>query len=85
MHRIWKYLRKFKKLLAGALVLAFINQFFSLLDPQILRLIVDRYATKFSEISRGDFLQGVIVLILASVSVALISRIAKNFQDTLSM
>ncbi|MFA6043264.1 MAG: ABC transporter ATP-binding protein [Patescibacteria group bacterium] len=81
MRLLWTYLKKFKKLLLFALLLAMINQVFSLLDPQIMRLLVDRYASRVSELSRGDFLHGVIVLVLLSMGTALVSRIAKNFQD----
>lgn len=81
MQLIWQYLKHFRKTLFGALILAAINQFFSLLDPQIFRLIIDRYASKINDLSRSDFIRGVILLLLASIIVALISRIAKNFQD----
>lgn len=76
-----KYLKRHKKLLMLALLLAVINQVFSLLDPQITRLIIDNYATKVSEIPREVFLRGVGLLLLGFVGVALVSRIAKNFQD----
>jgi ATP-binding cassette, subfamily B, bacterial len=75
------YLRRYKHLLVAALLLATVNQVFSLLDPQVFRLIVDRYATKIGEIPREAFVRGVLVLLLAYVGVALVSRIAKNFQD----
>src|SRR4029077_10935770 len=39
------------------------------------------YITHFKDLSRHDFLQGVLFLLLADVGVALVSRIAKNFQD----
>lgn len=68
-------------MLVGALVLATINQGFSLADPQIFRMIVDRYATRIGEFSRPGFLKGVILLLLASMGVAFVSRVAKNFQD----
>lgn len=77
----WKYLKKYKGLLILALVLATINQGFSLLDPQIIRLIIDNYATRASELTRSEFVHGVGLLLLAFVGVALVSRIAKNFQD----
>ena len=64
-----------------ALVLATINQVFSLLDPQIFRLLVDNYATKANEYTPEQFLRGVLWLMLASVGVAFVSRLAKNFQD----
>ncbi|MCB9802981.1 ABC transporter ATP-binding protein [Candidatus Nomurabacteria bacterium] len=81
MQFIFKYLKEYKKLLIGVLVLAAINQIFSLLDPQVFRLLVDNYATKVNEMSQADFFQGVGLLLLAFVGVALVSRLAKNFQD----
>lgn len=76
-----QYLKKYKKKLALILGLATINQVFSLLDPQVFRLLIDRYANHANELQAKDFIQGVGLLLLASVSFALISRIAKNFQD----
>ncbi len=75
------YLRPYRGMIALAIGLAVVNQVFSLLDPQIFRLIVDRYATNFSSIPRGEFIRGVGLLILAFIGVAMVSRIAKNFQD----
>jgi len=75
------YLKKYKGLLILALVLATINQVFSLLDPQIFRIIIDNYASKTEELERSVFIKGVVLLLVASIGVALISRIAKNFQD----
>lgn len=63
------------------MILAVINQGFSLIDPIIFSHIIDDYASKFSELSRTDFFHGVLLLLLASVGVAFISRVAKNFQD----
>ena len=81
MKILYKYIKQHKKILILALVLATINQVFSLLDPQIFRLIIDNYATKANTLPRDVFLKGIILLLLASMGVALISRIAKNFQD----
>ena len=81
MRLLYSYLLRHKRLVVAALVLATINHVFSLLDPQVMRLIVDRYATKATQMDRGDFMRGVGLLLLAYVGVALISRIAKNFQD----
>ncbi len=64
-----------------ALVLATINQTFSLLDPLIFRHIIDEYVTRFKEFSQVDFLKGVGALLLAAMGVAFVSRVAKNFQD----
>src|SRR5882672_1207262 len=81
MRLLREYLGRQRKLLLAALLLAAINQVFSLLDPQVFRLIVDRYATKVGYIPVRDFVHGVLLLLLAYVGVALVSRIAKNFQD----
>lgn len=81
MHLLWSYLKNYKKLLAGALVLATVNQVFSLLDPQIFRLIIDRYATKAAQLPHDQFLRGIILLLLGAMGVAFVSRVAKNFQD----
>lgn len=63
------------------LLLAAINQTFSLVDPQVFRLVIDNYVSKIGTISHDDFLRGVGLLLLASVGAALVSRIAKNFQQ----
>ncbi|MCC7356793.1 MAG: ABC transporter ATP-binding protein [Candidatus Doudnabacteria bacterium] len=81
MKLLWNYLKNYKKLLAIALVLATTNQLFSLLDPQIFRYIIDNYATQIDKIPQNQFLKGVGLLLLATMGVAFISRIAKNFQD----
>lgn len=81
MNLLWSYLKNYRKLLITALALATVNQFFSLLDPQVFRLIIDRYATKVGQVPHGQFLRGIILLLLAAMAVAFISRVAKNFQD----
>ena len=81
MKILFSYLKKYWKLLAFALFLAALNQFFSLLDPYIFRLILDDFATKFNELSRSEFFRGVGLLLLLSMGTNLVSRIAKNFQD----
>jgi ATP-binding cassette subfamily B protein len=81
MRLLWNYLTTYRKTLFGTLILAAINQVFSLLDPQLFRIIVDRYVSRIGEISQSDFLQGVTFLALAGIGVAFVSRVAKNFQD----
>jgi len=81
MKLLLSYLKQYWKLVLLALVLAAINQTFSLLDPLIFRHIIDEYVTRFKEYSSGDFFRGVGVLLGAAVGVAFISRVAKNFQD----
>lgn len=81
MHILKSYLKKYWKLCVVVLVLATINQVFALLEPIIFQKIIDGYALRFSEISRAEFFRGTITLLLAFVGTALVSRIAKNFQD----
>ena len=81
MRLLYSYILRYKRLAVAALILATINQVFSLLDPQVFRLIVDRYAVKAGSMPRDEFISGVTLLLLAYVGVALVSRIAKNFQD----
>lgn len=78
---LYGYLKKYWQLLALALVLAAINQIFSLLDPWIFRKIIDGYVTKFQSKTHDEFIEGAGLLILAAMGVAMVSRIAKNFQD----
>src|SRR5678815_4524737 len=75
------YLQQYWRLILLALVLAATNQVFSLLDPLIFRHIIDEYATRFKEYTTGQFVRGVSWLLFLAVSVAFISRVAKNFQD----
>src|ERR1700712_4166913 len=81
MKLLYIYLRKYSGLVALALMLATVNQVFSLLDPLILRHVIDQYATRFQEYSTREFFTGVSLLLGAAVGVAFVSRVAKNFQD----
>ena len=86
MQLLYSYLRRYWGLLALALLLATINQVFSLLDPYIFRKIIDQYVVKpggtLQNLNFGEFLtNGAGILILQALGVAMVSRIAKNFQD----
>ncbi len=81
MRLLYLYLKRYWKLVLLALVLAAVNQVFSLLDPYIYRIVIDKYATKFSQYTTEQFFKGVLLLLGAAVGVAFVSRLAKNFQD----
>src|SRR6187549_769914 len=81
MSLLFGYLKNYRGLIALALLLAAINQIFSLLDPLIFRHVIDEYATKFQEYTTAQFFRGVSLLLAAAVGVAFVSRVAKNFQD----
>ncbi|WP_276359249.1 ABC transporter ATP-binding protein [Daejeonella sp. H1SJ63] len=81
MKLLAEYLKNYTGLILFALLLAAINQIFSLLDPWIFRKIIDTYVTRYQEYSTEEFFKGAGLLILAAMGVAMVSRIAKNFQD----
>ncbi len=72
-----------------AILLAAVNQSFSLLDPLIAGKLLDRFVNhpltydKAGKLHRdlGQYMSGALSLIGALIGVAMISRIAKNFQD----
>lgn len=81
MKTFYRYLKKYWKLCVLVVVLASINQVFSLLDPLIFRHIIDDYATKFNLFTLSQFFKGVSFLLLLAIGAAFVSRVAKNFQD----
>src|SRR5208337_3405803 len=81
MDLLWRHLKVHWRLVFLALLLAAINQTFSLLDPLIFRYIIDGYATKFHSYTTAQFIRGVSLLLGGAVGVAFVSRVAKNFQD----
>ncbi|MBD2769463.1 ABC transporter ATP-binding protein [Hymenobacter sp. BT664] len=87
MKILYSYLRNYWGLLALALVLAAINQIFSLLDPYLFRQLVDHFVPKNGSISGlrlvpfWPFFREAMPLLAMMLGVAMVSRIAKNFQD----
>ena len=81
MKLLYNYLQKYRGLVFLSLILATINQVFSLLDPYIFRLVIDRYVSNTSKYEIHEFLKGAGMLLLAAMGVAFVSRTAKNFQD----
>ncbi len=77
------YVRRYWKLVAFTLLLASVNQGFSMLDPIILGKMLN-YAIeslKQDVIDPGEFRNAILLFLLALIGVAMVSRIAKNFQD----
>ncbi|GAB2710880.1 ABC transporter ATP-binding protein [Hymenobacter frigidus] len=87
MKILYTYLRNYWPLLTLALVLAAVNQIFSLLDPYIFRKLVDHFVPKnggvggLLEVPFWPFFREAIPYIGMMLGVAMVSRIAKNFQD----
>jgi len=81
MDIFYHYLKKYWKLCILVVILAAINQIFSLLDPLIFRHVIDDYATKFDSFTLWQFIGGISFLLILAVGTAFVSRTAKNFQD----
>jgi len=86
MKLLLKYLSNYKLLIFLALLLAAVNQIFSLLNPYILgNFLIDPFANKAAEFRQsGDnaaFFRGVTLGLLMIIGAAMVSRIAKAFQD----
>lgn len=81
MKLLVSYLKNYRGYVVLALLLAAINQVFSLFDPLIFKRMIDEYATNPHEHSKGFYIKGIGGLILLSMGAAMVSRIAKNFQD----
>ncbi|MDB4886509.1 MAG: transporter related [Gemmatimonadetes bacterium] len=81
MRTLLRYLKPYWRFVLLALVLAAVNQIFSLLDPLIFRHVIDSYATQYDKYTRLQFFKGVGLLLGMAVGVAFVSRVAKNFQD----
>jgi len=78
------YLKPFRWLVAVSLLFAAINQVFSLIDPLIFGKLIDKFANRASEYAQPDFVKGILVYLLLLVGTAMVSRIAKAFQDYFS-
>jgi len=81
MGLLLNYLKKHKWIVALALLLAAINIGFSLLDPYITGQILDRFINKKASLTKNDYIWGSLGLIGLAIGAAMVSRIAKNFQD----
>jgi ATP-binding cassette subfamily B protein len=85
------YLKQHKKLLILALVLATINQCFSLCDSIITGKLINKFSAAHHEegstyywhigYTLREFMGSLVIFSLLSVGAAMASRIAKNFQD----
>src|SRR6185437_353940 len=81
MKILLNYLKQYKSLVLLALVLATINQGFSMLNPIVLQHIIDNFLMKKDTFTSAEFFHHVLNWIGLSMCFAMASRIAKNFQD----
>ncbi len=81
MNLLLEYLKTHKWVVVLALFLAAINIGFSLMDPYFTGQIVDRFIEKKDILNRSEYIWGVLGLVGLAIGAAMVSRIAKNFQD----
>lgn len=81
MKLLFTYLKKYQWYVLLALLLAAVNQVFSLFDPLIFRNTIDNVVMKSQELSSGQFFSQIMMYLGMSVGAAFVSRVAKNFQD----
>jgi ATP-binding cassette subfamily B protein len=87
MKILFQYIKPFRSLVFLAFILAGINQTFSLFDPMIFGKLIDEFAKNpmidaaGNHRTQSDFLRGVSNMLLLLVGTAMVSRIAKAFQD----
>jgi len=87
MKILFKYIRPFRNLVIIAFILAAINQTFSMFDPMLFGRLIDEFAkTPFLDAlghvrTETAFLKGIGNILLLLVGTAMVSRIAKAFQD----
>ena len=81
MKLLLSYLTRYRGLILLTFLLATINQIFSLLDPYFFGKIIDKFANHPKDYLEKDYVNGVGFLVLINISVAMVSRIAKAFQD----
>lgn len=83
MKLLFQYVKKHKALLALALVLAAINQCFSLCDSIITGKLINNFGDSHAKYGNDfqKFTSEILFFLGLSIGAAMISRIAKNFQD----
>jgi len=90
MKILLKYLKPYRWLVLFTLILAAINQTFSLFDPMIFGKLIDQFAnhprttTEGAARTENEFIWGVMFYLGLLVGTAMVSRIAKAFQDYFS-
>ena len=74
-------LKPYKAAVAMTLVLATVNQLLVLLEPQLLRLMVDRYVMRAASLTPRQFFGGVGMLVAAGVIMLTLARVLRSVQE----
>jgi ATP-binding cassette subfamily B protein len=81
MKILLSYLKEHRRIVVFALFLAAMNIGFSLMDPYISGRILDTVIGQSDKLNLSAYLGSALKLVGLGVGVAMVSRIAKNFQD----
>jgi ATP-binding cassette, subfamily B, bacterial len=89
MKLLLQYLKPYRWLIVLAIFLAAINQVFSLFDPLLIGKVIDKFANHphsfdakgIDPRDEGGYINGVLLYLGLLVGTAMVSRIAKAFQD----
>ncbi len=81
MRLLLAHLKPYKAAVAMTFALATLNQLLLLVEPQLLRLMVDRYVMRAVSLTPGEFFRGVAALVVTAVVVALIARVLRSVQE----
>ena len=89
MRILLKYIKPYRWLVILALFLASVNQIFSLFDPMLVGKLIDGFATHPHTTDKAgmqtrtehEFVNGLLFYLMLLVGTAMVSRIAKAFQD----
>nr|WP_294950309.1 ABC transporter ATP-binding protein [uncultured Mucilaginibacter sp.] len=81
MNILLSYLKNYRGVVVIALLLAGVNIGFSLLDPYISGRILDQVIGNRAHYTYHQYLMAALTFVGAAIGVAMVSRIAKNFQD----
>jgi len=81
MKILLSYLKEHRQFVFLALLMAAVNIGFSLMDPYISGRILDTVINQSDKLAYSKYLSSALTLVGLGVGVAMVSRIAKNFQD----
>src|SRR5690606_5188991 len=81
MRLLWRYLKPQRGLIALALLLAAASQVLALVDPIIFGWIIDDYAIDRAGKTDQELVSGALRLLALAVLVAVLSRLARAFQE----
>ena len=74
-------LKPYKAAVAMTLALATVTQLLMLVEPQLLRLMIDRYVMRAASLTPRQFFAGVAALVATAVIVLTVARVVKSVQE----